>query len=145
MQARLILATALSSALLAACSSSSNSPRAVDAPVSRNDDGSLVTGVITAVFNPTTGAVPFPTDLAFSGTTDLTLNASLPVPSDPNNAANGPVRTINALDGWSTVAPWRFNLSVAPRANTLVAGQSIRIFKVSILSLIHISEPTRPY
>ncbi|MBK7043716.1 MAG: Ig-like domain-containing protein [Rhodanobacteraceae bacterium] len=132
MQARLILATALSSALLAACSSSSNSPRAVDAPVSRNDDGSLVTGVITAVFNPTTGAVPFPTDLAFSGTTDLTLNASLPVPSDPNNAANGPVRTINALDGWSTVAPWRFNLSVAPRANTLVAGQSIRIFKVSI-------------
>ncbi|HWT16026.1 MAG TPA: Ig-like domain-containing protein [Patescibacteria group bacterium] len=132
MQARLLLATALSSALLAACSSSSNSPRAVEAPVSRNDDGSLVTGVITAVFNPTTGAVPFPTDLAFSGTRDLTLNASLPVPSDPANAANGPVRSINALDGWSTVAPWRFNVSAAPRANTLVAGQSIRVFKVSI-------------
>ncbi len=132
MQARLLLATALSSVLLAACSSSSNSPRAVEAPISRNDDGTPVTGVITAVFNPTTGAVPFPTDLAFSGTTDLTLNASLPVPSDPANSANGPVRAINALDGWSTVAPWRFNLSVAPRANTLVAGQSIRVFKVSI-------------
>lgn len=132
MQARLLLATALSSALLAACSSSSNSPRAVDAPVARNDDGSLVTGVITAVFNPTTGAVPFPTDLAFSGTRDLTLNASLPVPSDPTNSANGPVRAINSLDGWSTVAPWRFNLSAAPRANTLVAGQSVRMFKVTI-------------
>ena len=132
MQARLLLATALSSVLLAACSSSSNSPRAVDAPVSRNDDGSLVTGVITAVFNPTTGAVPFPTDLAFSGTRDLTLNASLPVPADPGNAANGPVVAINQLDGWSTVAPWRFNLSAAPRANTLVAGQSIRLFKVTI-------------
>ncbi len=132
MQARLLLATALSSVLLAACSSSSNSPRAVDAPVSRNDDGSVVTGVIAAVFNPTIGAVPFPTDLAFSGTRDLTLNASLPLPADPTNAANGPVVAINQLDGWSTVAPWRFNLSVPPRANTLVAGQSIRMFKVTI-------------
>ncbi len=132
MQARLLLATALSSVLLAACSSSSNSPRAVDAPVSRNDDGSLVTGVIAAVFNPAIGAVPFPTDLAFSGTRDLTLNASLPLPADPTNAANGPVVAINQLDGWSTVAPWRFNLSVPPRANTLVAGQSIRLFKVTI-------------
>lgn len=132
MQARLLLATALSSVLLAACSSSSNSPRAVDAPVSRNDDGSPVTGVIAAVFNPAIGAVPFPTDLAFSGTRDLTLNASLPLPADPTNAANGPVVAINQLDGWSTVAPWRFNLSVPPRANTLVAGQSIRLFKVTI-------------
>ena len=52
MQARAQLALALSSLLLAACSSSSNSPRAVPQEPARNDDGSVVTGIITARFDP---------------------------------------------------------------------------------------------
>jgi dienelactone hydrolase len=129
MQARLLLATALSSVLLAACSSSSNSPRAVDAPVSRNEDGSLVTGVITARFDPATSVVPTPTDLFLSGTTDLTVNIPIANPSAP---ASAPLVAINALDGFSTVAPWSFTLSVAPRANSLIAGTSVRMFKVTV-------------
>ncbi len=138
MQARLLLATALSSVLLAACSSSSNSPRAVEAPLSRNDDGSLVTGVITACFQsagcatPGIAEGPAPTDLAFAGTTDLTLNAPLTDPANPSSPVNGPVNTVNSLDGWSTVAPWKFRTSAAVRANSIVAGQSIRMFKVAI-------------
>ena len=73
MLARSTLAVALVSALLAACSSSSNSPRAVDSPPARNNDGSAVTGVVAARFNPSAGVIPFPTNLLFSGTTDLTL------------------------------------------------------------------------
>ncbi|MFN7552503.1 MAG: hypothetical protein ACK5SH_13185, partial [Pseudomonadota bacterium] len=68
MQARAKLAIALSSLLLAACSSSSNSPRAVDAGPARNDDGSIVTGIIGARFDPATGVLPFPINLILSGT-----------------------------------------------------------------------------
>ena len=74
MQARLLLATALSSVVLAACSSSSNSPRAVDTPPALNDDGSPITAVIAARFDPSAGVIPTPNDLLLQGTRDLTLN-----------------------------------------------------------------------
>ena len=130
MQARVKLALVLSSLLLAACSSSSNSPRAVPAPPATNDDGSLITGVITARFDPATSTIPTPNNLLFSGTTDLTLN--IPV-ANPANFGD-PQVALNAQDGWSTVAPSIFQLSAAPRANTLVAGSSIRVFEVSLTS-----------
>jgi pimeloyl-ACP methyl ester carboxylesterase len=130
MQARVKLALVLSSLLLAACSSSSNSPRAVPAPPATNDDGSLITGVITARFDPATSTIPTPNNLLFSGTRDLTLN--IPV-ANPNNFGD-PQVALNAQDGWSTVAPSTFSLSVAPRANSLVAGSSIRVFEVELVS-----------
>jgi dienelactone hydrolase len=126
-RAKLVLAL-LSISVLAACSSSSNSPRAVPAPAARNEDGSVVTGVITARFDPSTGVVPFPNNLLLSGTRDLTLN--IPV-ANPNNFAD-PQVALNALDGFSTVSPWSFSMSTAPRANSLIAGQSIRVFEVAL-------------
>jgi len=128
MQARAKLAIALSSVLLAACSSSSNSPRAVDASPARNDNGSIVTGTIGARFDPTAGVLPFPINLLLSGTRDLTLN---PPVANPNNF-NDPAVALSALDGFSTTAPWSFSLSVAPNVATLVAGQSIRVFEVTL-------------
>jgi pimeloyl-ACP methyl ester carboxylesterase len=128
MQARHKLALALSSLLLAACSSSSNAPRAVPAPPALNDDGSPVTAVITAVFNPSAQQVPRPINLLLAGTRDLTLN--IPV-ANPNNFGD-PIVALNTLDGWSTVAPWSFSLSTTPRANTLVGGASIRMFEVTL-------------
>ena len=128
MQARHSLALALSSLLLAACSSSSNSPRAVEVQPARNDDGTLVTGVITARFDPATRVLPTPNNLLLSGTTDLTLN--IPV-TNPANFGD-PQVAINSLDGWSTVAPFTFQLSATPRANSLVPGQSIRVFEVAL-------------
>ncbi len=115
---------------LAACGGGGNSPRAVDPspePI-RNRDGSPVTAIIAPRFDPAAGVVPFPTNLLLQGTTDLTLN--IPV-ANPNNFAD-PQVAMSALDGFSTVAPWSFALSAAPRADTLRAGQSVRVFEVTL-------------
>ncbi|WP_440225196.1 alpha/beta hydrolase [Dokdonella sp. MW10] len=128
MQARLIAAAILPSLLLAACGGGSNSPRAVDTPPATNHDGSPVTGIITARFDPTNSVIPFPTNLLLSGTTDLTLNIPVPNPDDYSN----PRVAINALDGWSTTSPWTTTFSVSPRTNSIVAGTSVRVFEVSL-------------
>ena len=128
MQARLLMATALSSLVLAACSSSSNSPIAVPTPPALNDDGSPITAVISVRFDPATGVIPLPNDLLLRGTRDLTLN----IPLAATASASDPTRALNNLDGWSTVAPWSFSTSVAVRASSLVPGASVRMFQVTI-------------
>ena len=128
MQARLTLSLALTSLLAAACSSSSNSPRAADTPPAQNNNGSPVTGVITAVFNPSAGVIPLPNNLLLSGTTDLTLN---PPVANPNNFGD-PLVAVSALDGWSTVGPWTMSFSAPPAAASVVPGQSVRIFEVQL-------------
>jgi pimeloyl-ACP methyl ester carboxylesterase len=52
----------------------------------------------TALFNLSSGQLPYPTDLYFAGSTDGTLNIQPANPLMPNQAA------INALDGFSTTA-----------------------------------------
>jgi len=129
MQARLSLFLALSSSLLlSACGGGSNSSRAVSTPPATNGDGQPTTGVITAVFNPAAGVVPFPTNLLFSGTTDLTVN--IPV-ANPANYSD-PAVAINALDGFSTTAPWSTTFSTPPNASTLIPGVTVRMFEVTL-------------
>ncbi|MEO7916902.1 MAG: Ig-like domain-containing protein, partial [Dokdonella sp.] len=128
MQVRIFVAVALSSALLAACGGSSNSSRAVPVNPATNNNGSPATGVITARFDPTNGVLPFPTNLLLSGTRDLTLN--IPV-VDPNNFGD-PKVALNALDGFSTVSPMTTSFSVAPKVSTLIAGQTVRVFEVTL-------------
>src|SRR5262249_48034532 len=55
----------------------------------------------TALFNLTTGQLPFPTDLYFAGSTDGTLNIQPPNAVWPNQ------QFLNALDGFSTTAAIR--------------------------------------
>ena len=128
MQARLIAAALLPSLLLAACGGGSNSPRAVETPVATNNDGSPVTAIITAKFDPSNGVVPFPTNLLLSGTTDLTLN--IPV-ANPANFGD-PKVAMNALDGFSTVAPWSTTFSTPPKLSSIVAGSTVRVFQVGL-------------
>ncbi len=128
MQARLITAALLPSLFLVACGGGSNSPRAVEAPGANNNNGSPVTAIITAKFDPSNGVVPFPTNLLLSGTTDLTLN--IPV-ADPTNFGD-PKVAMNALDGFSTVAPWSTTFSAPPRPSTLAAGTTVRVFQVTL-------------
>ncbi|HOV56808.1 MAG TPA: Ig-like domain-containing protein, partial [Rhodanobacteraceae bacterium] len=128
MQARLTLALALSSVLLAACGGGSNSSRAVPTPPATNGNGTPATGVITARFDPSAGVVPLPNNLLLSGTTDLTLN--IPV-ANPANYGD-PQVALNALDGWSTVSPWSFSFSAAPKAGTAVGGSTVRVFEVTL-------------
>jgi len=123
MQARLTLALALSSLFLAACSSSSNSPRAVDTP-----PPTTTNSILTARFDPATGVIPLPNNLLLSGSTDLTLN---PPVANPANFGD-PTVAISTLDGWSTVSPGLTTFSAPPSAASIVPGQTVRIFEVTL-------------
>ncbi|MEO8672234.1 MAG: Ig-like domain-containing protein [Tahibacter sp.] len=127
MQARLTLALAISSVLLSACGGGSNSPRAVAAPPALNNNGSPVTAVITARFDPATSVIPLPNNLLLSGTTDLTLN----IPTTATSFGD-PTVAVNTLDGWSTSSPGQVQFSASPKATSLVAGSSIRVFEVTL-------------
>jgi hypothetical protein len=130
MQTRLSLLLALSSSLLlSACGGGSNSTDSVDKGAT-NSGGTPVTAVITARFDPSNSVVPFPTNLLLSGTTDLTLN--IPV-ANPANYGD-PAVAMNALDGFSTVAPWRTTFSTAPKPSTIIPGPggTVRMFEVTL-------------
>ncbi len=126
MRTRSILTLALISVMLAALAGTAQAQ--LSPPPALNSNGSPVTAVITASFNPSTGVVPFPTNLLLSGTTDLTLN--IPV-ADPTNYGD-PKVALNALDGFSTVAPWSTTFSTPPDPSTLIGGQTVRVFEVTL-------------
>ena len=69
-----------------------------------NKDGSVVTGVLTASFDPSNAVIPFPSSLLYTGTTDLTLN--IPV-ADPGNVTD-PIVALNSLDGFDKLG-WFVN------------------------------------
>jgi pimeloyl-ACP methyl ester carboxylesterase len=83
----------------------------------------------TAIFSPSTGDIPLPNDLLFSGSTDGTL--AVPLPANP--AEQGPVLALNALDGWSTNAPMRVAFSQPLDPASIVAGTSVRLFEVALV------------
>lgn len=64
-------------------------------------------GAATALFNPASGQLPYPTDLYFAGSTDGTLNIQPPNALWPNQ------KFLNNLDGFSTTAVIRENFSSA--------------------------------
>ena len=74
-------------------------------------------GSFVPLFRPTSGVLPFPIDLYFSGTTDGTLNlpASLAALT-PHHAS------LNALDGFSTTADITLRFSTPVDAATLAAN-----------------------
>lgn len=87
-------------------------------------------------FNPDPAApnLPFPTNIFFSGTTDLTLN--IPV-ADANDFAD-PAVAMNALDGFSTSAPitsGSFTAALDPSS----LATAVRMFEVSLFT-----SPTQP-
>ncbi len=95
-----------------------------------NKDGSVVTGVLTADFDPSNLVFPLPWNVLFLGTTDFTLN--LPV-DDPNDFGD-PLVALNAIDGFSTTEKWVTTFSATPNAldpASIVPGQSVRMFEVS--------------
>jgi len=121
------LASALALLLLVGCGGSSSVDRTVPQEPATNSDGDPVTDVITAVFDPSNGEIPFPNSLLLSGTTDLTLNIPVADPTDYGD----PAVAMNALDGFSTVAPWTFSFSAPVDPNTVVPGSSVRFYEVS--------------
>ena len=80
-----------------------------------------------ARFAPSSGEVPIPNDLLFSGTTDLTLN--VPV-ADPTNLSD-PLIALSTADGWSTVAPIFVPFTRAIDPATVIGGSTVRVFEVT--------------
>lgn len=79
-----------------------------------------------AGFDPAHSVIPFPNNLLFAGTTDLTLN----IPNDPTLAADDPKRAMNAQDGFSTTAPWSMGFS-APINPASLAG-NVHMYEVTL-------------
>jgi hypothetical protein len=126
MQSFKLLPIAIATAILTACSSGSNSPSVATTPPT-NTGGSTVTGVITAQFDSAKGLVPFPNNLLFSGSTDLTLN---PPVANPANTGD-PAVALSALDGFGTITPWSTTFSAPINPATVIAGQTVRFFEVT--------------
>jgi len=97
-----------------------------------NKDGSIITGVLTADFDPSGGVAPIPTNLFFLGTTDFTLEPPIG-DADPNDFGN-PLVALGTLDGFSTTEKWVTTFSAEPYAldpDSIQAGQNVRMFEVS--------------
>ena len=82
-------------------------------------------GSFVPLFRPSSGVLPFPIDLYFSGSTDGTLNMPSSLAAlTPHFAA------LNALDGYSTTADTTLRFSGAIDAATLPAN--VRVIQVAI-------------
>jgi len=121
---------AIAGLLLGACSGSSNSPRATPQPPATNSNGGFVSGIMTARFDTAAGVIPFPNNLLSQGSRDLTVNAPA---ANPTNFGD-PTVALNAIDGFSTSAPWTMVFSAALAPATLVPGQTVRVFEVQIVT-----------
>ncbi len=80
-----------------------------------------------ALFDPSNSVIPFPNNLLFSGSVDGTLN----IPVDDEDDLSDPQVALNALDGFSTVAPMSTGFSTAIDSAT-VNGTSVRLYKVTL-------------
>ncbi len=102
----------------------------LDTPRSTTLQDSIDTTTATVYprFDPSNGIIPYPNNLLFSGSSDGTLN----IPLDPS-ASDAAVKTaLNALDGFSTIAPITVDFSTSIDAETLVGGDSVRVFEVTL-------------
>jgi len=100
-----------------------------------NKDGSIVTGVLTADFDPAGGVAPIPSNLFFLGTDDFTLNVPLSEGSDPNDYGN-PLVALSTLDGFSTTEKWVTTFTSEPYSldpASIIPGQTVRLFEVSTI------------
>ncbi|MFO1495230.1 MAG: Ig-like domain-containing protein [Lysobacterales bacterium] len=85
---------------------------------------------MTARFDPTNAVIPFPNNLLIQGSRDLTVNAPA---ANPANFGD-PTVALNALDGFSTTAPWTMTFSAALAPSSIVPGQSVRLFEVQVVT-----------
>ncbi|MCP5421173.1 MAG: hypothetical protein H6969_11895, partial [Gammaproteobacteria bacterium] len=111
---------------------------------------------LRADFDPSGSVVPFPINLLFNGSTDGTLNIPIADPTDP---ASGPLQALNALDGFSTVAPIvaTFSNGVLPipgnpipivspiDPSSVIAGSTVRVFEVSLVNPFLDPTTDRPF
>jgi hypothetical protein len=128
MKVRPLLAPVLALLWLVGCGGSSSVDRATPQNPATNPDGNPTTQVMQAIFDPSGGNLPFPTNLLLSGSGDLTLN---PPVADPTDFGD-PAVALSQLDGFSTVTPWTFSFSQDIDPNT-VTPNTVRFFEVEFV------------
>jgi hypothetical protein len=129
---------------------------AVAAPVppATNKDGSIVTGVLTAAYDPRISLVPTPTNLFFllPGSFDLTLNPP-PLGDDPNDFGD-PLVALGTMDGFSTTEKWVTEffgnanlLGQRPSGQidpaSVIPGLSVRVFQVTVDRIVFVTGVVR--
>ena len=130
MKPRILSIVALASLLgLIGCNDSSDydfDASAEDAQEAYEDENDIQP---RPLFNPVEGIIPSATNLLFLGSTDGTLN----IPIDPLESAGAQAlkATLNELDGFSTISPITVEFSTSLDPDSVVAGDSVRLFEVS--------------
>ncbi|MEJ2501315.1 MAG: hypothetical protein P8Y65_09405, partial [Campylobacterales bacterium] len=101
-------------------------------------EGNTVDDVIAgyAVFDPTTGAIPYPNNLLFapnsSSTNDFDGGVTLNIPYEPTDPDANVKRQLNTLTGFSTTMPITAPLSenITLDASSLPVG--VQLYKVDV-------------
>lgn len=93
-----------------------------DAPLSRT----------TSVnFDPANQVIPFPNNLLFEAADDAELDGTLNAPIDEDDPASAQlIEGLNDLNGFSTIAAWRLEFTNEVDESSLVAGETVRVFKL---------------
>jgi dienelactone hydrolase len=86
---------------------------------------SIVTAGPISDYDLSESVLPFPNDLLLNGTTDGTIN----IPVADETDLSDPQVALNALDGFSTVAPMSTGFSEALSASS-INGTSVRVYEV---------------
>ncbi len=116
-----------------------------DASRTELEAGAAAVAAPQASFDPALGLIPFPNDLLFidgetgqpspDGTLsapvdDADLNGDGIVEEGEGPSPSDPVLALNQLDGFSTVAPITIGTSSPIDADSLVVGETLRVFQV---------------
>ncbi len=91
-----------------------------------SNQDSLNTQGFYARFDPANDIIPFPNNLLFNGSTDGTLNIT------DSTDFNDPQVALSTLDGFSTVAPITAQFSSSIDSATLIGGETVRLFEVTL-------------
>lgn len=92
-----------------------------------SSDGPQTPSGTFAMFSPSTGEIPLPSDLLFADSTDGTLNPEL-----ASGLAGVPlVEALGALDGWGTSSSLSMVFAGELDPTTVEPGSSVRFFEVS--------------
>ncbi len=85
-------------------------------------------------YDGSTGDIPLPNDLIFADNPSAAnLDGTLNFPPTSNVTQQPLLAAMNSLDGWSTSAPISFSFSRGVDGDTLVAGESVRLFEADAL------------
>ncbi len=90
---------------------------------------SIVQSTAISNFDPANSVIPFPNDLLFAGTADGTLN----IPVVDANDFSDPAVAMNALDGFSTIAPFTTGFT-GPILDSSLSSASVKVYKVTLSS-----------